>query len=145
VLIFIGLPTLSAMAADDVLDGDIKNTGISLGLRATYYNPNDGDESWYGGAQLRAHLTQIFAVEGSIDYRRTDYGSGAKMHSYPVLVSALLYIFPGRFAPFLLGGVGWYFTHTETPGAADKDDSRFGAHAGAGLEFYLNRYWSIDG
>jgi opacity protein-like surface antigen len=142
VLMFVGLPTLPVMAqADD----DIKNTGISLGGRANYFNPADGDGSWYGGAQLRAHLGPIFALEGSIDYRKTDFGSGTDIHTYPVLVSALVYLFPGRVAPFLLGGVGWYFTHTEVSGGgSDSDDSRFGAHAGGGLEIYLNRYWSID-
>ena len=139
VMIFIWLPAFSAMAEDD-----IKNTGISLGLRGTYYHPNDGDASWYGGAQARFHLSPMFALEGSIDYRRNDQTDGTKVQQYPVLASVLVYLFPGRFSPFLLGGAGWYFTHTETP-VGNHDESRFGVHAGAGLEIYLNRWWSIDG
>lgn len=138
---FIWLPTFSAMADDD---DDIKNTGLSLGGRGTYYNPADGDGSWYGGAQLRAHLGPIFALEGSIDYRNSDFGPNTTIHTYPVLVSALVYLYPGRVAPFLLGGVGWYLTHVETSGASDSDDSRFGAHAGGGVEIYLSRSWSLD-
>ena len=138
VLVFIWLPIASAMA-DDALP----TTGLSLGGRGTYFDPADGDGSWYGGAQLRAHLSPAFAVEGSADYRRSDFGS-THIHTYPVLVSALFYLFPGRVSPFLLGGVGWYYTHTEGPGT-DETKQRFGAHAGGGVEIFLNRYWSIDG
>src|SRR5438477_475302 len=80
VLVFIWLPMASAMA-----DEALPTTGLSLGLRGTYYDPADGDASWYGGAQLRVHLSPAFAIEGSIDYRRTDFGPGVKVHSYPVL------------------------------------------------------------
>lgn len=45
-----------------------------------------------------------------------------------------------------LGGAGWYYTHIsdESP-YGDRSDHRFGPHAGAGLQVWFNKYWSIDG
>src|ERR1700675_4519106 len=119
-----GLTTFSAMA------DDIPNTGLSLGGRGTYYNPSDGNGSWYGGAQLRLHLGTVFAVEGSVDYRRNKFGS-TRVDTFPVQASALFYLFPGRVSPFILGGAGWYFTNVDTPTGNDTQN-RFGVHAGGG-------------
>ncbi|HXC61103.1 MAG TPA: porin family protein [Nitrospiria bacterium] len=136
--LFIGLTAFSAKA------DDIPNTGLSLGGRGAYYDPSDGNASWYGGAQLRLHLGTVFAVEGSVDYRRSKPDPSTRVDTYPVMASALLYLFPGRISPFILGGAGWYFTHVDGPGG-DNTQQRFGLHAGGGLEVYLNQYWSIDG
>jgi len=134
-----------SLATSFAIADDIPNTGLSLGGRGTYYDPSDGDGNWYGGAQLRLHLSPAFAIEGSVDYRRSKPDSSTTVQTYPVMASALLYLFPGRVSPFLLAGAGWYFTHVEGPGGFDDNQNRFGVHAGLGLEIYLNRYWSIDG
>ncbi len=118
---------------------------LSLGGRATYYDPKEGDARWFGGAQARLHLGRYFAVEGSADYRQTDIGD-TRVRTYPVQVSALIYPFGlRRISPFLLGGGGWYYTSVEGPGNFDDTQNRFGLHAGGGLQFFLNNHFSLDG
>ena len=118
---------------------------LSLGGRAAYYDPKEGDGNWFGGAQARLHLGRFFAVEGSVDYRQTDIGE-TRVRTYPVQVSGLIYPFGlRRISPFLLGGGGWYYTNVEGPGDIDDTQNRFGLHAGGGLQVFLNRRFSVDG
>jgi hypothetical protein len=119
--------------------------GISLGPRFSVFKPDDGDE-WvgHGGLQLRIHMSKIFALEGSAEYRRRRL-AGGRVDIFPVQASLLAYLIPNpvRIVPFILGGGGWYFTHVDTP-TADDTRSRFGAHAGGGLQLWLHRNWSVD-
>src|SRR5262245_36609579 len=81
-------------------DADYKN--VSLGARAANFNPKDGDDVWYGGAQLRFYPGRVFGLEGSVDYRRETFGS-TKVHVYPVQASLLAYLIPGSYVnPFVL-------------------------------------------
>jgi opacity protein-like surface antigen len=133
-----------ASAADSIFD-DIDYGRISIGGRAAYIDPKDGDGQWFGGAQVRLHLSKIFAIEGSADYRQNKFGS-TTTDTFPVQVSALAYLLPGkRLSPFVLGGGGWYYTHVNGPNGFDNTQNRFGFHAGGGLQWFISRHWSIDG
>jgi opacity protein-like surface antigen len=116
--------------------------GITFGGRAAYYRPKDADEGTLnGGAQLRLHITSVIAVEGSADYRQNKFG-GTTVDIVPVQASLLLYLAPNFVAsPYILGGVGWYYTHVQ----GDGTTHRYGPHAGGGLEVALNRHWTVDG
>ena len=117
---------------------------LSIGGRATYYDPKDADGEWYGGAQVRLHPSHYFAIEGSVDYRRNDFAD-TRVHSYPVQVSALIYpLGTTRLAPFILGGGGWYYTTVKGPGNFDDTQNRFGLHVGGGLQYFFNKHFSID-
>jgi len=117
---------------------------LSVGGRATYYDSKDGGANWFGGGQVRFHPSNYFAIEGSADYRRSHFGD-TRVHTYPVQVSALIYpLGTTRLAPFLLGGGGWYYTTVKGPGNFDDTQNRFGAHAGGGLQYFLNTHWSVD-
>ena len=123
--------------------------GVSLGGRAAYFWPAHSDAGtgqYMGGAQLRFYLAKFFAVEGSADYRQQRTSGAATIADiYPVQVSGLLYLLPNSpVAPFVLGGVGWYFTHVRGPGGFDQTTNRFGSHVGGGLQFFLSRHWSLD-
>lgn len=121
--------------------------GVSLGGRAAYYNSRapGADDTWFGGAQLRWHWTDMWAAEGSIDYQRTRLSAQSVAHVYPVQASLLAYLIPkSPVNPFIMGGFGWYYTSVDST-AGDRTDNRFGPHAGAGMEFFLNDHWSIDG
>ena len=135
------LAPLSVMAENT--DAGIAR-GLSFGGRAMYYRPKDADSGTLsGGVQVRAHLSPIFALEGSIDYRRSTFGDTV-VDVYPVQASLLAYLLPdARLTPFILGGGGWYYTHVRPP--HERTQYRFGPHAGAGLKLSLNRFWSIDG
>jgi opacity protein-like surface antigen len=122
---------------------EVHKGAFSLGGRATWFDPKDGTDSWYGGAQARLYIGEVFAIEGSADYRQNRF-AGTRVDTYPVQVSALAYLLPGkRLSPFLLGGGGWYYTHVKS-GAFDDTQNRFGLHAGGGLQYMLNEHWSID-
>jgi opacity protein-like surface antigen len=137
----IASPALSA----DWLTEDVSKGLFSLGGRAMYFNPSDGEDNWHGGAQARLHLGEIFAIEGSADYRKNDFGD-TTVHTYPVQATALMYLLPGkRISPFVLGGAGWYYTSVDGPGGLSDTQHRFGLHGGGGLQLMLNRHWSIDG
>ena len=128
-------------------DGDAVKAvqpGVTFGGRATYVRPKDADGGTLGGgAQLRLHFTSVIAVEASADYRQNKFG-GTTVQEAPVQASLLLYLTPHWVvSPYMLGGVGWYFTHIQ--GSSSSPSNRYGPHAGAGLELGLTRHWSIDG
>ena len=118
--------------------------GVSLGGRAMYFRAKDADHGNLSpGVQLQLHLTPMFALEGSIDYRKEEFGSTV-VDVYPVQASLLVYLMPrSRLTPYVLGGGGWYYTHVRAPN--DHTQYRFGPHVGAGLKLSLNRSWSVDG
>lgn len=116
--------------------------GVTFGGRAAYYRPKAADEgNLSGGAQLRVHITSVLAIEGSADYRQNTF-EGTTVDVYPVQASLLAYLAPRWVvSPYILGGVGWYHTHIK----GGDTFSRYGPHAGAGLEAALHRHWTIDG
>ena len=118
---------------------------FSVGGRATYFDPKEGDSRWFGGAQLRIHPSHYLAVEGSVDYRREEFNGGTKAHTFPVQGSLLIYpIGTTRLAPFILGGGGWYFTSIDGPGGFSDTQQRFGGHVGGGLQLFITDHISID-
>jgi opacity protein-like surface antigen len=131
-----------AASADDATVGP--EAGVSLGGRAMYYRiAGDDHGTLSGGAQLRLHFTSVLALEGSADYRQETL-NGHTIDVYPVQASLLVYLFPGfPVSPYLLGGGGWYYTHVQ--GAGNPSQNRFGPHAGAGLEWFIDQNWSVDG
>ncbi len=140
-----GVGLTPASAATNWLTEDVSKGILSIGGRAMYYDADDGKNHWFGGAQVRAYLGEIFAIEGSADYRKHDFAD-TTVHTYPVQVSALAYLLPGkRISPYLIGGGGWYYTTIDGPNGFDDTDNRFGLHAGGGLQFMLTEHWSIDG
>ena len=142
-----GVPAISpiqALAADDGLFKQMDIGLFSIGGRATWFDPHDGQSRWFGGGQVRVYPFKYLAFEGSADYRRQDM-DGTRIHTYPVQVSALIYpLGTTRLSPFLLGGGGWYYTTVTGPGNFDDTQNRFGVHAGGGLQFFFNNHVSID-
>lgn len=117
--------------------------GFSIGGNATYFRAKDADHGNVSpGLQVRAHLGDMLALEGAIDYRKEQFGATV-VDVYPVQASLLVYLMPeSRVTPYVLGGGGWYFTHVRSP---DHTQYRFGPHVGAGLKVSLDRTWSVDG
>ncbi len=63
----------------------------------------------------------------------------------PAQAPALTYpLAPTCLAPFILGGGGWSYTPVKDPDGFEDRQNRFGQHAGGGLQFFLNRLWSLD-
>jgi len=119
--------------------------GLSIGGRAVYYRPSGSSRGDFGeGLQARYHLTRRWALEGSADLRQEDL-AGTKMDVVPLQLSVLIYLMPHgyKFAPYILAGGGWYYTHIYAP--VDSSGFRFGPHAGGGAEYFLNTTWSFGG
>lgn len=132
-------------AADSIFSEEVSKGKFSIGGRAMYYDPIGGDDSWYGGAQARWYLNEVFALEGSMDYRKNGFGS-TSARTFPLQLSGLAYLLPGkRVSPFLIGGGGWYYTDVDGPNNFNDAQQRFGLHAGGGLQVMLNSNWSVDG
>lgn len=129
--------------AESIFD-DVDVGLFSIGGRGTYFDPNEGDGQWYGGAQVRVHPIRFLAVEGSVDYRKNDFGD-TRVHSYPVQGSLMIYpLGLKRIAPFILGGGGWYFTSVTGPGDFDDTQQRFGGHVGGGVQVFISKHFSAD-
>ena len=122
-------------------------TMFSVGPRATYYTPQDADSGhWSPGAQARMHLSPDLGLEASIDYLKNNFGPFTTIKTFPVQGSLLAYITPGEIVkPFLLGGAGWYYTMVDGPFGYERYASRFGLHAGAGLEVIVNKSLYLSG
>jgi len=137
---------LGLQAAAFAEDG-VGDRVLSIGPRATYATPKDADDgAWAPGAQFKLHLSSVFGLEGSIDYLKNDFGPLTTIKTYPVQASLLAYLTPGSaVSPYLLGGAGLYYSKVNGPLGYENDTSRFGLHAGAGLEVMLGKSLSLDG
>ena len=139
------LPASCACAQADAGEIQGPRRGLSVGGRAAYYRPKGADNGdWSEGAQVRLHFTPAWALEGSVDLRHDKF-DGTRVDVIPIQLSLMVYILPPgyRAAPYLLAGGGWYYTHVGAP--VEHFESRFGPHAGAGVEFFINKSWSLDG
>jgi hypothetical protein len=112
---------------------------LSLGVRAVNYVPTDGKGSFQGGLQARLQLPLFFALEGSVDRRKTTFDD-TTAEDWPVQISVLTYFLPQVLwvQPFFLVGGGWYNTEVEGPNGFTDRQNRFGPHAGAGLDIHVN-------
>jgi opacity protein-like surface antigen len=148
----VALLLLAGLTSPSMADFDkeyVGEDGITFGPRASYFEPEDGDGQWYGGAQLRFFPGRAFGIEASADVREDEYGEEpfeTEVQTIPLQASALIYLIPRKpVNVFLLGGAGWYLTRIDPPVGDDDTDDRFGLHAGGGVEFHLHDRWSIDG
>jgi len=138
---------LLGLQAAAFAEGGVGDRVLSIGPRATYATPKDADDgAWAPGAQLKLHLSSAFGFEVSIDSLKNDFGPLTTIKTYPVQASLLAYLTPGSaVSPYLLGGAGLYYSKVNGPLGYENDTSRFGLHAGAGLEVMLGKSLSLDG
>jgi hypothetical protein len=116
-----------------------------FGIRAGYFKPRDADEAaWFGGVQVRLPLSEMFAVEGAFEVHAADFEDGTiEVVQYPLQASLLLFLAPqsSPISPYVLAGVGWYYTITDFSGSlsgVDGDTEHiFGGHLGLGARAIL--------
>ncbi len=122
-----------------------KAFGPELGLRAGYLKQRDADDgTWFGGVQVRVPLAPMFVVEGSIEFHTSEFADGEiEVIQYPVQATLLFFPMPDAptVKPYLLAGLGWYYTTTDFSGSLSgvdsETDSMVGAHLGFGAQFAL--------
>ena len=105
----------------------------------------DNDAQRFMGGQLRARLSPRTALELSIDLRtQTNEAQTERIRAYPLQASLLLFPVRATFAPYVLGGVGWYSHRVDLMADGDvlaSETTRdFGYHAGFGAELSLGRH-----
>jgi len=116
-----------------------------LGLRVGYLKERDADKgTWFAGVQIRYPLTDMFTLEGSIEFHTSDFADGEiEVITYPVQASVLIFPLPKTpmIAPYVVAGLGWYYTTVDFSGSLSAFDSQtesmFGAHIGFGAKMSL--------
>lgn len=99
----------------------------------------------FTGGHIRAGISSRTALELGVDLRTTTAETlTARVREYPIQASLLLFAARTTFAPYLLGGAGWYTRETQTLENSDwvttDSDRRFGWHGGFGAELRLGRH-----
>ena len=108
----------------------------------------DSSRLRFWGGFARLHLLGSFGVEVSMDYQsETNDAETAKIRNTPIQVSALLLNPKKSFAPYLLGGLGWYKHKVEAlddgKTVATASTTDFGYHLGGGLQIKFGRHAAI--
>ena len=124
----------------------LAQTGVfGLGPRVTFQRGSETvpDSSFriFGG-QLKLRLNPSTAIEVSADYESNlNESLTQRAKTMPVQASLLVFMSRAKFAPYLLGGIGWYrHSLTQESGAADTSGAvtttvrQTGYHAGLGAE-----------
>jgi opacity protein-like surface antigen len=124
---------------------------FSIGPAGGYLRARDSDRgTWFGGVQARLRILHFLAAQASITFHQSRYEHGdVIVTQYPVELTAMLYIIPvGPVRPYILGGVGWYYTRIDYKDSLsatnDETENWFGIHLGVGLELMLGKSASIN-
>lgn len=124
---------------------------VLLGAQSGYLRARGAERgSAYGGIHGRIRLSDHFSGEGSIGVLLSEFARG-DLHVIQVPVQGTLYYYPiaeGPVRPYLLAGLGFYYTKTEFRGNLDHVPNRpeniFGQHIGAGSEIRLGSGVTLD-
>ena len=97
------------------------------------------------GGHIRAGISPKTAVELALDlHSETNEALTRRIREYPIQASLLVFPIKATFAPYVLGGGGWYTTKFETlvgdETVASESERKFGWHAGFGAELRLGRH-----
>ena len=125
--------------------------GFGLGARFAWVNRDvdvDADSVRFTGFLMRA-MGGRSGFELSFDRHTEEFELvNQKVVETPIQASLVMRLASGGFAPYLLGGPGWYKRTIEPiDGPEDSGDSstEFGWHAGGGLEILAGRHFGIHG
>jgi opacity protein-like surface antigen len=124
---------------------------FSIGAAGGYLKAHGADRgTWLAGVQARLHFLQFFAAEASVTFHQDRYQSGdVHVTQYPIQVSGLIYPIPnGVVSPYIVGGVGWYYSRITYSGGlsgfSDQREHTFGTHGGIGLDVRLGTSVTLD-
>ncbi|HET7220646.1 MAG TPA: outer membrane beta-barrel protein [Vicinamibacterales bacterium] len=114
--------------------------GVGARLAMVHREVNgDDDAVRFTGGQIRLGSSRT-AFELSFDRRSETFDLlNEKVKETPIQASLLLYLARGGFAPYLLGGPGWYKRTVESldDSAESVSTTTFGWHAGFGAELRM--------
>jgi hypothetical protein len=120
--------------------------GVGARMAFVHRDVNGDDDSVrFTGGQVRLGSSRT-ALEVSFDRRSETFDLlNEKVKETPIQASLLLYLARGSFAPYLLGGPGWYKRTVEpindpTDAIESVSTTTFGWHAGFGAELRMGRH-----
>jgi opacity protein-like surface antigen len=107
----------------------------------------DSDSVRFTGLQVRLRTSPRTGIEVSIDRHSEEFDTlDQRVREYPLQASLLLYPVKAPFAPYILGGPGWYTTKVDSLSDEDAETvstRKFGWHAGFGAELALGKHAGI--
>ena len=125
--------------------------GFGLGARFAWVKQDtnvDADSVRFFGLHMRA-IGGRSGFELSFDRHTESFDLiNLKVIETPIQASIMLRLSQGSFAPYLLGGPGWYRRTVEPidgPEDSGESNTEFGWHAGGGLEILAGRHFGIHG
>lgn len=127
--------------------------GMDLGVHGGVVGTDGGNgNSFIGGAQARFHIFWIIGAEARASFYSDTYdfaGLGeVDIDNTPVQISGMLYLLKlPKVGLYVLGG-GTYSSlkvNGEDVGIGEVTDSKWSAHAGAGLDIHLSKTISLNG
>jgi hypothetical protein len=123
---------------------------MSMGPVGGYLAVRGADHgTWFGGLQTRIRFS-LFAVEASITGHQSEFEHGdIRSTQFPVQVNGFFYpLTSGSVRPYLLAGVGWYYTRFQyrgsLSGVGDRTDHIYGYDLGGGFELMFGPTFSMS-
>jgi opacity protein-like surface antigen len=109
---------------------------------------SDSSRTRFAGGFIRLHMVASLGVEVAMDYQSTtNVAETARIRNMPIQVSGMLLPVKKTFAPYVLGGIGWYKHRVE---ALDNGDAvasvystDFGYHTGLGAQIKFGGHAAI--
>jgi opacity protein-like surface antigen len=109
---------------------------------------SDSSRTRFMGGYIRLHFLGSLGFEAAMDYQSTtNDAETARVRNMPIQFTGLILPIKKPFAPYLLGGIGWYKHRVEAlengDAVATAYATDFGYHAGAGLQIKFGRHAAI--
>jgi opacity protein-like surface antigen len=127
--------------------------GFGIGMRFAMVKADahvETDAVRFTGGQLRLGMSKRTTLELSMDFKTLKTpGEALRTKDRPIQVSLLLYPVKSAFAPYLLGGVGWYRREVQLMDGdsvvSSESTTEFGYHGGFGAQIGLGKHAAIHG
>lgn len=105
----------------------------------------DTDAVRFTGGHIRAKMSPRTAIEVALDlHSETNEEGTERVREYPLQASLMLFPLRSAFAPYLIGGGGWYTTRVEVleddEAVSSESTRKFGWHGGFGAELRFGRH-----
>jgi hypothetical protein len=109
---------------------------------------NSSSRTRFAGGYLRLHPTKGIGIEVAMDYQQsTNDAETARVRNMPLQISGMLIPVKKTFAPYVLGGIGWYKHRVEAldngNAVATAYATDFGYHTGVGAQIKFGKHAAI--
>jgi hypothetical protein len=135
-------PPPTVIAPAPILTAAPPQTIWGLGVRGLFVGESASKAGGIGG-HLRLRSGRWLGFELSADYVRVDVEKTARQ-DVPLMAAMLVYLTPGRLAPYLLVGGGVNFANAKNANGLNDSATQAAAQAGGGLELRLGRHLGLN-